>query len=541
LTSIGSILDVLGPPLQILRRPAQLDLPVTQVVLRDAAVTEDALPRALVLAIGTADDAASVAAVVHEAIAGQAAALVLRMSELASTAAVKAATPSDLAVIGAPAQLAWRDVFQLAEAAIAHAAAEEHHPQFAGVEPGDLFGLADAIAAMADAAVTIEDARGRLLAYSALDHPVDEARRQSILGRTWPAPWRRWMEEQGIMQRLRAEHGVVAVPNVPEEQFHPRVATAVRTGQEVLGYVWAVLADGSDERAERALSEATPTVAWHLSFRQASADVERAERTRVLHDLLSGHGDHPGARRWDGGPPYVVLVIRPVEAESWTAGEQRRVVTLVDLHARAATTNGICAVLQDDVVLVLPEARDIAMVDRVARAIATSLPALRPLAVGVSFAATSLTALPAAHRAALRACAAAAGERQVIHFDRLRARFILDEVLEWLATRPDTPSHGVLTLIEHDRKHGTQYAEAMHAFLEHGGRMRSAAAGIGIHENTLRYRLAKASSLAQIELDGSDERLLTLLELRLASAVDDRQARDAHLAVSHQPVRGRPG
>jgi sugar diacid utilization regulator len=114
-------------------------------------------------------------------------------------------------------------------------------------------------------------------------------------------------------------------------------------------------------------------------------------------------------------------------------------------------------------------------------------------------------------------------------------------VLEWLATRPDTPSHGVLTLIEHDRKHGTLYAEAMHAFLEHGGRMRSAAAAIGIHENTLRYRLAKASSLAQIELDGSDERVLTLLELRLASAVDDRQARDAHLAVSHQPVRGRPG
>src|SRR5947208_10470999 len=68
----------------------------------------------------------------------------------------------------------------------------------------DLFSLANAIAAMMDAAVAIEDPQSNLLAYSNLGHPIDEAREQTILARKNPDAWAARMAEGGVAQQLVA-------------------------------------------------------------------------------------------------------------------------------------------------------------------------------------------------------------------------------------------------------------------------------------------------------------------------------------------------
>ncbi|MFF9221678.1 hypothetical protein [Streptomyces viridosporus] len=52
-------------------------------------------------------------------------------------------------------------------------------PAVAAVLPGDLNGLADAVAVLVGGAVTIEDVESRVLAYSSTKEDVDELRRQA--------------------------------------------------------------------------------------------------------------------------------------------------------------------------------------------------------------------------------------------------------------------------------------------------------------------------------------------------------------------------
>lgn len=57
--------------------------------------------------------------------------------------------------------------------------------------------------------------------------------------------------------------------------------------------------------------------------------------------------------------------------------------------------------------------------------------------------------------------------------------------------------------------------------LRAGGRALAAAAELGIHPNTLRYRLGRIRDIGEIDLDDRDERLALMVELRL-SPTDDR-------------------
>ena len=47
--------------------------------------------------------------------------------------------------------------------------------------------------------------------------------------------------------------------------------------------------------------------------------------------------------------------------------------------------------------------------------------------------------------------------------------------------------------------------------------MRAVAAQLGVHVNTVRYRINKAQDVARFSLDSADERLLAELQIRLLS------------------------
>ncbi len=73
-----------------------------------------------------------------------------------------------------------------------------------GAPSGDLFALANAVGALLDAPVTIEDRSSRLLAFSSRQDEADESRIETVLGRQVPERYMRRLEELGAFRRLYA-------------------------------------------------------------------------------------------------------------------------------------------------------------------------------------------------------------------------------------------------------------------------------------------------------------------------------------------------
>jgi DNA-binding PucR family transcriptional regulator len=74
-----------------------------------------------------------------------------------------------------------------------------------------------------------------------------------------------------------------------------------------------------------------------------------------------------------------------------------------------------------------------------------------------------------------------------------------------------------MRLLEHDRQHGGELLATLRAYFAAVGDVKVAAAGLGLHYNTVRYRLRKAAEVAGLDLNDSDQRLLAELQVRLLS------------------------
>lgn len=68
-------------------------------------------------------------------------------------------------------------------------------------------------------------------------------------------------------------------------------------------------------------------------------------------------------------------------------------------------------------------------------------------------------------------------------------------------TRTDFCDASVAQMMELDMKAGTQYGQSLRAYLSHGLNMRQAAQILGIHRNTLEYRIKRAQELFALNLE----------------------------------------
>lgn len=70
----------------------------------------------------------------------------------------------------------------------------------------------------------------------------------------------------------------------------------------------------------------------------------------------------------------------------------------------------------------------------------------------------------------------------------------------------------------HDIEHGTQYVATLRAWLQAQGDPTEAGRQLGVHENTVRYRLRRMAELTTLDLRDGDKRLAMVIEL---AALDD--------------------
>lgn len=391
----------------------------------------------------------------------------------------------------------------------------------------DYQALVDEVCALLGTPATLEGRDFSLIAFGAhegdgegAEPALDPVRRRSILGRRSSSEVRAWFESFGI---TRATGPVRIDPDPAAGVEHGRICLPVRHAGVVHGYIW-LIDDGALDLADPRLASATAVASriGALLAAEARAEARTGELLRtVLAEDERGRSEQAAAELAELlGPaasgPLALLAVAPWRVrEGAEAGTQSGTDAVM---ARCALPSGAGSggpVLAAVVRLRSAEARD------PARSAAGAL--LRGVAdasaaAGVSASRHGLTEAVAAWREAVAAARAARAEPErlgpVAEWDDIGPYRLLTA----LASGPSgngghAADPAVAPLL---RPAHAGLARTAEVFLDHAGQAGRTAAALGIHRQTLYYRISRIEALTGLDLDEGSSRLLLHMALKAA-------------------------
>lgn len=535
--TLGRILDNLGSSVaEVVVAPRGLDIPVGEPLIYDALEGPAIEANSMVLAVGTLPDSAEARQLVVQAGAAGAAACLFKLRGH-SCPLVDVAEDAGVAIVAVDDEISWMHLSELMTRAVRTLDHPSAVPGLAGVPLGDLFALANAIAAMVGGAVSIEDPRGRVYAYSTLEEqPIDEVRRNVILGR-------QIVDTPGnkeLYRRVFETDGVVHSLDLDDLPYQPRLAIAVRAGGDILGSIWVMWSrKRPNAEVKEAMVEAARITALHIIHARGSLDIERRVRGDVVRSLLEGRGSVASSATRLGLDPegnYAVLAFELcVSDQAQEDLHRERLVDFVALYCEAYRRRAACAAVGRIIYALLPitgdrsEERLMATAKQILEQAESRLRTQLRVAVGSAI--TTLHELPRARREVdriLRVLATDRRERTVASLEDVGSQAILLAIRELAAEQPEMVQGRLGEIIQYDGEHGTSYMNTLRAYFDGFGDIAKVAALAGVHPNTLRYRLRRLGSLFKLDLDDPDERLVAELQLRLLSpAGSDARVREA--------------
>ncbi|MEV0612382.1 helix-turn-helix domain-containing protein [Nonomuraea sp. NPDC050404] len=530
--SLGRIIHDLGTTvLDVAASPGDLDAEVTGVHVYDP-LDELIVPAgAIVLAVGVqgAGDILGLLARVPHA-AGVVVKLPVDVDERVRAVVLE----TGVAVLGLTRAASWAQVAALlrsllAEGELAESGDDAH---------GDLFALANAVCALLDAPVTIEDRSSRVLAYSGRQDEADQGRVETVLGRQVPERYLRLLDEQGAFKRLYQSQEPIHI-ELDDGNVIDRAAMAVRAGDEILGSIWVAVREPLSPQRRRALADAAKVVALRLLHERAGADTQRRLRADLLSTVLAGGADAAEAAGRLGIATAHLCVLaaqlthdpngggpadHPADhaADSARAeSDRQRFCDALALHVAAIHPKAAAALAGSVAYAVLPltpggdeEARAV----RVAESFLARVGPRHAANIGVGRLALSLGQVARSRADADRAlrvlrtrgvAGQAAGYAEV-HFESL-----LLQVADVAAAEEQAPTGPFQRLLDHDAEHGTELAATLEAYLDAFGDVSVAAARVHVHPNTFRYRLKRLVEIGRLDLSDPDARLTVQLQMRV--------------------------
>ncbi|MGC0402986.1 hypothetical protein RKD27_005630 [Streptomyces sp. SAI-126] len=499
--TLGDLLDVVGgTSVRLHTAPAGLTAPVTEVLLHDAGAPLPPVPGALLLAVGVR--AAAAGPLVRAAAEAGMTGLVVRGAD----GPTAEAQTYGVALLSVPGDLAWHQAHLLLASAIGA------RPASSTGGHGDLFALADAIAAATGGATAVEDPRQRILAYSTVPgQPVDEDRRQGILGLRVPVS----LDNSEQYRELFAAEGPVRLPALRDGVL-PRLAVAVRAGGETLGSVWVVDDGTLAADAADTLAQGASTAALLLLRARAARELARHRDSDLLRRVLDGTADAATSAVGLGieGPVRVAAFV--LEAAGLPDAEQTgmRLLDVVRLQCEARYGRHAC-VLADGVVyavLPAPGARHRRLAEDI---VARAGQALRvPVRAGLGEVVAGLAEVTASRADADLVLRVLGPSLPVATIDEVRPRVTLLRLTEVLGERRELSAGAWRRVLAYDAGHGTDHARTLMSWFDAGCDMAGAAKLLAVHPNTCRYRLKQVRQHIGIDLDDPDERLVLWLQLR---------------------------
>ncbi|MFI9817126.1 PucR family transcriptional regulator [Saccharothrix variisporea] len=495
MVALDRLVDVLGSlGTHLSCAPRGRDVELRGVALHDPAEPSPAAPDDVLLGLGVPSPAAAARLVGSTS----AAAVVLHGRPPLDERVVAAAKRSGAAVLLVEPSVPWGQLANVAQTLVLGGQRKGS---------GDLFAVADAIAAVVGGPVTIEDQQSRVLAYSYRQQGVDQVRVQTILGRRVPEEARQALDEYGVFTHLARSDEPLFVPKLTE-QLGGRLVAAVRAGRELLGSVWVEVERDVDPARHAALADGARTAALHLLRARASADLERQAEADLVIGALDSGANLPRL-----GLPGTDLRVIAVQAH---AGEGEHGAALLAFERATAgfgwSRPGRSALFGNVLYTVLPCGDDPAAAVDWVRSLRRELPAEVVVDAGIGGRAEAAQ-LPASRHEADECLALSSGEPVV--YDQSWAQVLLRR-LAAAAAGGRLPSRGpVAELVRHDEQHGTRYAATLRAWLAAQGDAREAARTLSVHPNTLRYRMQKMAEVTPLPLEDPDQRLAMSIALAI--------------------------
>lgn len=436
-------------------------------------------------------------------------------------ALVAAAAQARLPLLEVPRRTPFIAISKTVSAALA---AEQYQAVTAGFEaqreltraalaPGGTTALLARLAQHLDGWAALYDASGAVLAAA----PEWAGRRAGRLA--------------GEIDRLRDTPGpasaAVAGPDGSEDRVELQ---SLGTGRRPRGFLAVGTEERLDTSARYVVHAAVALLTLSLEQSRTLQDAEQRLAAALLRMLLAGETGH--ARSVAGGlygelldHPVRLLIAVPAdsaaprevgsgsapETAAATGGEAAAdAVTLLGERAEAAAARSgepLLAVREGSrlIVLAAEDAGVLATVADLAEGADT-------LAAGLS-APLSPAEVPEAHRQAERALAVALRRgRNLVEHDEVGAGSVLpllaDDAVRAFA-------EGLLRpLREHDATARGDLVASLHAWLAHHGQWDAAAADLGVHRHTLRYRMRRVEEILGRSLDDPDVRMELWLALK---------------------------
>ncbi|MGW8883607.1 PucR family transcriptional regulator [Streptomyces sp. NPDC055749] len=391
---------------------------------------------------------------------------------------------------------------------------------------GDYQELVDEISALLGAPATLENRDFGLVAFGAHDSDDDTAmdpvRTRSILTRRSTPAVRAWFEGFGITRAT----GPVRIPAAPEAGvFRGRICLPVRHRGVALGYVWLLDADPgpTDDQLTAAMDVASRIGALLSDEARAGTDLSR-EFGAVLTAGRGWQRDMAvAALREALGPDadglHTVVCVSPWADDSpsvRTVASAAALSTVAYPGTAAAAPSGAEPPPGAGTVSLaaLVRLRSSDVLDPATTAADRLRAAAGPAATaGIAVPRRGLAELAVSWHEAVSAARAATAETR---FGR---------VADWRAIGPyrlltslprsaDTaPDHAVRTLLTPPH---TELARTAEVFLDCAGQAGRTAAELGIHRQTLYYRLTRVHQLTGLDLNDGEDRLLLHMALKAA-------------------------
>ncbi|MFI7611361.1 PucR family transcriptional regulator [Nonomuraea terrae] len=518
--SLGRILQDLGTTvLDVAASPGDLDTEVTGVHIFDPLDELIVPPGGIVLAVGVRG-AAEICSLIRRA--PRAAGVVVKLPVDVEEEVRATVLETGVAVLALTRAASWAQVAALLRSLLAEGDLAEpgQGPQ------GDLFSLANAVCALLDAPVTIEDRSSRVLAFSGRQDEADQGRVETVLGRQVPERYLRMLDERGFFKELYQSREPVYM-ELGADGVINRTAVAVRSGDEILGSIWVAVREPLSEQRRRALADAAKIVALQLLRERAGADTQRRLRADLLSTVLAGGADAPEAAGRLGIATTRLCVLAAQLTDAAAAdpargeSDRQRFCDALALHVAAIHPKAAAASVGSIAYAVLPlhsvgdeEARAV----RVAESFLARVGPRHAANIGVGRLAANLSQV-ARSRAdadrALRVLRARGTTGQAAGYTDVHFESLLLQVADVAAAEEQAPTGPYQRLLEHDAEHGTELAATLRAYLDAFGDVNVASARVHVHANTFRYRLKRLVEISGLDLSDPDARLTVMLQMRI--------------------------
>jgi hypothetical protein len=324
-----------------------------------------------------------------------------------------------------------------------------------------------------------------------------------------------------VFRELYRSDKPVYIGPLIEGEILPRVAVAVRAGDEMLGSIWAAVRGPLSADHTQALCDASRLVALHMLRIRAGADVARRLRTDLVSTALeNGAGARAALDRLGlAEQPVVVLALALASAgdDATLVSERQRLSDGLAMHLSAVHPRCAAALVGDVAYGLVPVADTEAAV-RIATDFLDRVGDRVHAVIGIGPVARGTAELADARASADRALRVLrAGDSRVARLEDVHVESLVLELRDLVAARGDRPTGPVARLFAYDRQHNTNLVDTLRAWLDAFGDVIAAAATLYVHPNTFRYRLRRLSEVGGLDLADPEARFAAMLQLRVVT------------------------